>query len=177
MQTPASSLANRGMTVPIKCSPNPQHLTNRAPKLHQPSLKTRIKLNPDPQLTSPFFEPAPSEPSRRLTLAMGAMVFYKNKGRASEGEGILCRVTSVIGEGKQRRYEIQDADPEPDPTTGDLPAPYRASVAHLVPIPKSNDGLPDLGKGKSVLAQYPVSFLCTLSLANRRRTREWMFLT
>ncbi|KAL1297357.1 hypothetical protein AAFC00_004898 [Neodothiora populina] len=97
----------------------------------------------------------PSEPSRRLTLALGAMVFYKTKTRASEGEGILCRVTSVIGEGKQRRYEIQDADPEPDPTTGDLPAPYRASVAHLVPIPRSNDGLGDLPKGRGVLAQYP----------------------
>lgn len=86
---------------------------------------------------------------------MGAMVFYKTKTRASEGEGILCRVTSVIGEGKQRRYEIQDADPEPDPVTGDLPNPYRASVAHLVPIPKSNEGLGDLSKGKGVLAQYP----------------------
>lgn len=84
------------------------------------------------------------------------MVFYKNKGRAAEGEGILCRVTSVIGEGKQRRYEIQDADPEPDPQTGDLPAPYRASVAHLVPIPKDNEGLGDLAKGRGVLAQYPV---------------------
>lgn len=87
------------------------------------------------------------------------MVFYKNKGRAAEGEGILCRVTSVIGEGKQRRYEIQDADPEPDPQTGDLPAPYRASVAHLVPIPKDNEGLGDLGKGRGVLAQYPVCLI------------------
>lgn len=86
------------------------------------------------------------------------MVFYKNKGRAAEGEGILCRVTSVIGEGKQRRYEIQDADPEPDPVTNELPAPYRASVAHLVPIPKTNESLGDLPKGKQVLAQYPVSF-------------------
>lgn len=85
------------------------------------------------------------------------MVFYRNKGRAAEGEGILCRVTNVIGEGKQRRYEIQDADPDPMPGTGELPAPYRASVAHLVPIPSTNGGLQDLVKGKHVLAQYPVS--------------------
>ena len=71
----------------------------------------------------------------------------------TEGEGILCRVTSVIGEGKQRRYEIIDADPDP-PTPS---IPYRASVNHLVPIPQpsSNTTLPDLNKGKNVLALYP----------------------
>lgn len=69
----------------------------------------------------------------------------------SEGEGILCSITSVIGEGKQRRYEIQDSDPDP-PTP---PVPYRASVAHLVPIPASNDGLPSLSAGTTVLALYP----------------------
>jgi len=89
---------------------------------------------------------------QRLTLNLGAMVFYRNKGRAQEGEGILCKVTNVIGEGKQRRYEIQDADPDPQI---DMPAPYRASVSNLVPIPTVNTGLPDLVKGKNVLAQYP----------------------
>lgn len=88
-------------------------------------------------------------------------VLYRNnaKNRSSsssmsfEGEGILCRVTSVIGEGKQRRYEIIDADPDP-PTPS---APYRASVNHLIPIPpqSSNATLPDLPKGKNVLALYP----------------------
>ncbi|KAF2024612.1 hypothetical protein EK21DRAFT_78341 [Setomelanomma holmii] len=82
-------------------------------------------------------------------------VLYRDpKKRANaEGEGILCRVTSVIGEGKQRRYEIIDADPDP-PTPS---MPYRASVNHLVPIPppSSNTTLPDLGKGKNVLALYP----------------------
>jgi hypothetical protein len=40
-------------------------------------------------------------------------VLYRDpkKRTNTEGEGILCRVTSVIGEGKQRRYEIIDADP------------------------------------------------------------------
>ncbi|KAG9712404.1 hypothetical protein KCU73_g16868, partial [Aureobasidium melanogenum] len=65
-----------------------------------------------------------------------------------------CRVTNVIGEGKQRRYEIQDADPDPVPG-GELPPPYRASVAHLMPIPTENKGLADLNKGRHVLAQYP----------------------
>jgi SAGA-associated factor 29 len=82
-------------------------------------------------------------------------VLYRDpkKRTNTEGEGILCRVTSVIGEGKQRRYEIIDADPDP-PTPS---IPYRASVNHLVPIPppSSNTTLPDLHKGKNVLALYP----------------------
>lgn len=94
---------------------------------------------------------------RRLTLNLGETVFYRKKGRDAEGEGILCRVTNVIGEGKQRRYEIQDTDPEPMSAAdgGGYPAPYRASVSHLVPIPETNIGLPDLPRGRQVLAQYP----------------------
>ncbi|KAF1951175.1 hypothetical protein CC80DRAFT_481414 [Byssothecium circinans] len=84
-------------------------------------------------------------------------VLYRNpkasRPPTAEGEGILCRVTSVIGEGKQRRYEIIDSDPEP-PTPA---VPYRASVNHLVPIPPPalNPTLPDLPKHKNVLALYP----------------------
>ncbi|THW41158.1 hypothetical protein D6C92_09189 [Aureobasidium pullulans] len=92
------------------------------------------------------------------SLNLGAQVFYRNKGRTQEGEGILCRVTNVIGEGKQRRYEIQDAEPEPLPD-GEFPPPYRASVAHLMPIPTKNDGLADLNKGRNVLAQYPAEVM------------------
>ncbi|KAF7674711.1 hypothetical protein GT037_007471 [Alternaria burnsii] len=97
----------------------------------------------------------------RPRLSPQTEVLYRNnaKNRSSsssmsfEGEGILCRVTSVIGEGKQRRYEIIDADPDP-PTPS---VPYRASVNHLIPIPppSSNTTLPDLSKGKNVLALYP----------------------
>ncbi|CAO2651954.1 Nn.00g002370.m01.CDS01 [Neocucurbitaria sp. VM-36] len=97
----------------------------------------------------------------RPRLSPQTEVLYRNnaKNRSSsssanyEGEGILCRVTSVIGEGKQRRYEIIDADPDP-PTPS---MPYRASVNHLIPIPPlaSNMTLPDLPKGRNVLALYP----------------------
>lgn len=95
--------------------------------------------------------PAASEKHR---LSVNTEVLYRNnKSRSVEGEGILCRVTSVIGEGKQRRYEIIDADPDPP-----VPAqPYRASVNHLVaiPPPPSNTTLPDLKAGRQVLALYP----------------------
>lgn len=93
-------------------------------------------------------------PHEKHRLSVGTEVVYRNnKSRSVEGEGILCRVTSVIGEGKQRRYEIIDSDPDPP-----VPAqPYRASVNHLVAIPplSSNSTLPDLKIGRQVLALYP----------------------
>ncbi|KAF2709984.1 hypothetical protein K504DRAFT_466432 [Pleomassaria siparia CBS 279.74] len=93
------------------------------------------------------------DPKHRLHV--GTEVLYRNnKSRSLEGEGILCRVTTVIGEGKQRRYEIIDSDPEP-PTPA---LPYRASVNHLVAIPSpsiTNISLPDLPRGRNVLAMYP----------------------
>ncbi|WPH02572.1 Hypothetical protein R9X50_00543700 [Acrodontium crateriforme] len=108
--------------------------------------------------------------SNRLVLRLGEIVFCRHdpknfdpkKGEPPEGEGILCRVTSVIGEGKQRRYEVQDAD-----TSGEAPPPQRASVSQLIQIPESNKFalhsagsgqgalLSDLTKGKQVMAQYP----------------------
>lgn len=92
--------------------------------------------------------------SEKHRLIANTEVLYRNnKSRSVEGEGILCRVTQVIGEGKQRRYEIIDADPDP-PTPSQ---PYRASVNHLVAIPpqQTNFSLPDLKTGKQVLALYP----------------------
>nr|POE75579.1 saga-associated factor 29 [Quercus suber] len=95
----------------------------------------------------------------RLVLRQGEVVFCRHdpknydakKVEQPEGEGILCRVTAVIGEGKQRRYEVQD---EEDPT-GEPPKPQRASVSQLIQIPESNKGLSDLGHKRKVLAQYP----------------------
>lgn len=97
-----------------------------------------------------------TEAKQRLTV--NTEVLYRppksrNTTQQAEGEGILCRVTSVIGEGKQRRYEIIDEDPEP-PTPS---VPYRASVNHLVPIPPTvaNPTLGALESGRNVLALYP----------------------
>lgn len=63
------------------------------------------------------------------------------------GDGILCTITSVLGEGKAKRYEILDAD---DGTTS-----YRASISQIVLIPRGNEVLPELHPKKSVLAMYP----------------------
>lgn len=103
----------------------------------------------------------------RIAYKTGDFVLYKHRDRNSEGEGILCRVTAVIGEGKQRRYEIQDVDTEPSsnptpgpggkatPVTTSGSVSFRASINSLMQIPESNDKLPDLPKGKQVLALYP----------------------
>ena len=98
-----------------------------------------------------------TRPSNRLVLTKGEIVFcrhdpknFASKAEPPDGEGILCRVTSVIGEGKQRRYEVQDAD-----TSSDPPPPQRASVSQLIQIPELNKGLSDLAKGRQVLAEYP----------------------
>lgn len=96
--------------------------------------------------------------SNRLVLTKGEIVFCRHPpsskpatAEATEGEGILCRVTAVIGEGKQRRYEVQDAD-----TTGPAPPqPQRASVSQLIRIPEVNEGLGELPRGKGVMAMYP----------------------
>lgn len=93
-------------------------------------------------------------PPRRLSPNTEVLYRHSKQRANNEGEGILCRVTSVIGDGKQRRYEIMDADPDLTPNQ-----PYRASVAHLVPIPPSsaNATLPDLPKKRWVLALYPAT--------------------
>ncbi len=44
---------------------------------------------------------------RREKFPVGSEVFYKYKAKDADGEGILCTVTKVIGEGKQRRYALE----------------------------------------------------------------------
>ncbi|KAL1584645.1 hypothetical protein WHR41_06846 [Cladosporium halotolerans] len=109
--------------------------------------------------------PNAARPTNRVTFKAGETVFYRHKDKLLEGEGILCRVTAVIGEGKQRRYEIQDVDTDNTAvgTGGKAPAvanpnnssSFRASISSLMQIPESNERLPDLPKGKQVFALYP----------------------
>jgi len=54
-----------------------------------------------------------------------------------------------VGEGKQRKYEILDVEPD------EGASPYRASPSQMVSIPDRNDGLPDATVNRTVLAMYP----------------------
>jgi SAGA-associated factor 29 len=117
--------------------------------------------------------PPGARSTNRVTFKAGETVFYRHKDKLLEGEGILCRVTAVIGEGKQRRYEIQDVDtditannntassngggkaPAVANPSGNSSSSFRASISSLMQIPESNEKLPDLPKGKQVFALYP----------------------
>ena len=96
-----------------------------------------------------------ASPLDRPRFQVGTEVLYRKKGMnkavdPNEGEGMLCQVTSVIGEGKQRRYEIRDADAEAVDAQ-----PYRASLQQMTPIPPLGTVLPELKPKTNVLALYP----------------------
>jgi SAGA-associated factor 29 len=67
---------------------------------------------------------------------------------------MLGKVQQVLGEGKSRRYKVQDADPDLPP---DQRVEYRTSASSMIPIPASGVELPELEKSKTVLALYPDS--------------------
>jgi SAGA-associated factor 29 len=75
----------------------------------------------------------------------------KIPGIANLQDWILGKVTRVIGEGKSRRYEIQD----PFPDAGSTNALYRSAPSRMVPIPAEGTILKDYEPGRRVLAQYP----------------------
>ncbi|KAI9710186.1 MAG: SAGA HAT/Core module component [Chrysothrix sp. TS-e1954] len=91
---------------------------------------------------------------RGARLVPDAEVFFRSKKHADDGEGILCKIISVSGEGKHRRCEIQDSAPEPD-SDGNMPPVLKVSAQALTVIPLSGTTLPDLPKGRQVLAKYP----------------------
>lgn len=104
-------------------------------------------------------------------------MFYRPTKKASkddQGEGMLCRVKSAHGEGKARRYELLDVDPEAHH------ALYVARPAQLVPIPAGNndDGAPDPVRGAAVLGLYPTTttFYRAEFISSRASRRGFMTL-
>lgn len=85
----------------------------------------------------------------------GQEVAFKPKPIKDEvTDWYLGRVTMVTGEGKSRRYKVQDADP-------DVPAEerteYRTSANSMVAVPDVGATLTPRTKGEIVLALYPDS--------------------
>jgi SAGA-associated factor 29 len=94
----------------------------------------------------------------RITFPLKCEVAFKLKPQAGAAanaapEWIQGVVVKVIGEGKSRRYDVQD--PEPDEITKDPGQVYRTSAASMVPIQPLGEELPDYEPGKIVLARYP----------------------
>jgi SAGA-associated factor 29 len=92
----------------------------------------------------------------KVTFFKGQDVVFKPKPTSNtEGtEWMLGRVQQVLGEGKSRRYMVQDADPDLPP---DQRIEYRTSASSMIPIPAAGVELPELERGKTVLALYPDS--------------------
>lgn len=92
----------------------------------------------------------------KISFFKGQDVVFKPKPTTTteSTEWMLGRVQQVLGEGKSRRYKVQDADPDLPP---DQRVEYRTSASSMIPIPAAGVELPELEKGKTVLALYPDS--------------------
>ncbi|KAK4216913.1 SAGA-associated factor 29 [Rhypophila decipiens] len=92
----------------------------------------------------------------KVTFFKGQDVVFKPKPASVNDttEWMLGRVQQVLGEGKSRRYKVQDADP--DVPLGER-SEFRTSASSMIPLPVAGVELGDLEKGKTVLALYPDS--------------------
>lgn len=92
----------------------------------------------------------------KVTFFKGQDVVFKPKPTNGNEttDWMLGRVQQVLGEGKSRRYKVQDADPELPP--GER-IEFRTSASSMIPLPAAGVELGDLEKGKTVLALYPDS--------------------
>lgn len=105
-------------------------------------------------------EGTPSEASERtskpkIVYAQNEEVAFKRKtpGKPEEQDWILGKVVRVIGEGKSRRYDVEDPFPDTNASSG--PVIYKSSASQMVPIPPEGAPLEDYEIGKRVLALYP----------------------
>jgi SAGA-associated factor 29 len=90
----------------------------------------------------------------KITFSLGAEVAFRPKAdKGEEKDWIQGVVIKVIGEGKSRRYDVQD--PEPDEKTQKPGTVYRTSASSMVSIPPVGHALPDYPVGREVLARYP----------------------
>ncbi|KAH8896460.1 hypothetical protein GQ53DRAFT_743609 [Thozetella sp. PMI_491] len=92
----------------------------------------------------------------KVAFSKGQDVVFKPKPTTNNEtpDWVLGRVQQVLGEGKSRRYKVQDADPDLPP---DQRVEYRTSASSMIPIPPIEVELPEYEKGKIVLALYPDS--------------------
>jgi SAGA-associated factor 29 len=136
-------------------SPIPSPAENKQVRKIGPS---RTSSQP-PRNSSDIPDIAVSEANERVSkpkivYAKDEEVAFKRKvagGKPDEQDWILGRVMRVIGEGKSRRYEVQD----PFPDEGSVNPLFKSSASQMVPIPPEGTALEDYEVGKRVLALYP----------------------
>lgn len=157
-QPPARGGSSRNSTMDFdgpSDSPIPSPAENKQVRKIGPS---RTSSLPPRSSTDVRPDTAPSEASERaskpkIVYAQGEEVAFKRKipGKTEEQDWILGKVMRVIGEGKSRRYEVQD----PYPDEGSVNPLYKSSASQMVPIPAVGTELEDYEVGKRVLALYP----------------------
>jgi len=99
-------------------------------------------------------EKEPSHASRtKVTFNVSEEVAFKPKiAGQTEDHWIQGIVMKVIGEGKSRRYDVQDPEPDDSTKPGEI---YRSSASSMIPIPPVGAHLDDYPVEKRVLALYP----------------------
>ncbi|KAB8346278.1 hypothetical protein FH972_023322 [Carpinus fangiana] len=179
LEEPDDLLKNLDTLVSVRAAfeiDPPRQPTNGKPRNNKRRLDTDVPIDspaPTPEVTTPApnarlvtkgtsrsgsvaatsikSETSADTEEKQNKLVVGAEVLHRTR-KNQDGYGLLCKIINIIGEGKQRKYEIQDDQPEvgkdPDP-------PYKVSYRELVPIPASSKDLPNIAKGTAVLAVYP----------------------
>ncbi|CAL3968419.1 unnamed protein product [Diplocarpon coronariae] len=82
-------------------------------------------------------------------------VAFKRKvpgGKPEDQDWIQGEVVRIIGDGKSRRYDVKDIDPE---AAANGNAVSKSSASQMVPIPPEGAVLGEYEVGKQVLALYP----------------------
>ncbi|KAH7399742.1 SGF29 tudor-like domain-containing protein [Cadophora sp. MPI-SDFR-AT-0126] len=92
----------------------------------------------------------------KIMYSLKEEVAFKRKlpgGKPEDQDWIQGEVVRVIGEGKSRRYDVKDIDPD---AVGGSNI-YKSSASQMVPIPPEGTPLGDYEPGKQVLALYPAA--------------------
>lgn len=87
----------------------------------------------------------------KYEFAIGDEVAWRPKKETNQ-DWIQCNVIKVIGEGKSRRYDVQDPEPDEKTLVGAI---HRTSASSMVAIPPPGTVLPDYTPKTTVLARYP----------------------
>ncbi|KAK1770763.1 SGF29 tudor-like domain-containing protein [Phialemonium atrogriseum] len=117
---------------------------------------TRDSLPPRDSMPPDLPASAAATQRSKVNFVKGQDVVFKPKPTPTNDnpDWFLGRVQQVLGEGKSRRYKVQDADPDVAPEDR---IEYRTSASSMIPIPAEGAELPGLDKGRIVLALYPDS--------------------
>jgi hypothetical protein len=107
-------------------------------------------------------QPTPSEASverspgkLKTVYSLGDNVWLRRKipgSETDEQDWIIGDVVKVIGEGKSRRYEVKDLNPDQDNPGGNT---YRSSASQILPIPVEGSHLDNYEIDGSVSALNP----------------------